>query len=92
MRLTYRKVKHVILTVVLLLAVVFVQQSSNSLFFGKITNRLESAQIKSATIPSDWSEGSLRSLLLKEYEDVERLAIPKRIWQSWKSKENLEKS
>lgn len=45
------------------------------------------------TVPADWSPGSLRDRLLQAYKpDPESTGIPKDIWQSWKSKENLDKN
>lgn len=44
--------------------------------------------VNTPTVPADWSTGSLRHRLLAHFNSQNE--IPRDIWQSWKSKQNLD--
>ncbi|CDO92839.1 unnamed protein product [Kluyveromyces dobzhanskii CBS 2104] len=50
-----------------------------------------SQPVNRPTVPADWSKGSLRDRLLAHFKpEASQTGIPREIWQSWKSKENLD--
>lgn len=88
MRLRWRQCLLLTLSIFSLLYVLYTRRTLTNVLAG-VRSDGESAKSTGPFIPADWSRQSLRARLLAHFRP-KSYEIPAHIWQSWKSKVNLD--